>query len=132
MQMPHNSAWLCDYTVCMKSTDSPLSAVQAVTLAGRVLCVFFLFWAIFNLTEVPGYVMTLIRYGTHAEGPAALEYYRYWTRRYALYVLWALLRAAIQLWFAGFFYRCGPKAARFLLGEDAVEATESSPGETLG
>jgi hypothetical protein len=111
----------------MESSGSPLSTARAVTIAGRVLCVYFVFWAIFNLTEVPGYLLALIRYATHGDGPAGLDYYHYWTRRYALYILWALLRAAVELWFAGVFYRCGPRAANFLSGEE-VSAGTTNPG----
>jgi hypothetical protein len=98
--------------------DRPLTRQQGVVLAGRVLCVFFLFWSVCNLSYLPGDVIGLLHYVHQGEGALGVRYYGYWTNRYVGFISGAVLRAALELWVAGLFYRCGPKIGGFLLPLD--------------
>jgi hypothetical protein len=99
---------------------SAVTVRQAVTMAARVLSVFFLFWAIFNLTELPTYIVAFVHYGRESVPSAAESVYHYWISRYAGYIAVALIRSAVELWLARWFYRCRPAVERLLLGEEIV------------
>lgn len=71
-----------------------------------------------NLSYLPGDLVGLLHYVRHGEGALGGGYYRYWTSRYVGYLSGAILRAAVELWVAGCFYRCGLKIAGFLIPRD--------------
>ena len=95
--------------------DRPLTQRQGVVLGGRVLCVFFVFWSLVNLSYLPGDVSGLWHYLHHGDGVAAESYNSFMKAHYVGYISGAVLRATVELWVAGVFYRCGPKIAGFLL-----------------
>jgi hypothetical protein len=105
--------------------QSSLASRQATLLAGRVLCVFFLFYAILNLTELPSYMMGVLHYHAQGDGLSTGTYYSYWTSKYIGWIGGSLLKATVEIWIAGIFYRCGPRVSRFFLG-DQVPASEAS------
>jgi hypothetical protein len=95
-------------------------------IAARTLSVFFLFWSIFNLTEIPQYVVAFLYYRTTVGTTATESFYAFWSKREVGYIASALLRSVVEFWLAGVFYRCGPKIANFLIGDEVVATTDES------
>jgi hypothetical protein len=93
-----------------------MSTRQAVVLASRVLCVYFLYCAAANLVNFPGHLLNLHHHLHDPYGSALLGYDKFWLRYYSLESEAATLRLAVELCLAGAFYRCGERVSRFLLG----------------
>jgi hypothetical protein len=104
--------------VSMISENSPLTARQGVTIVARFVCLLLVWYAVLNLIEIPSYLAGVLHYHTPSEGPAIGNYYAYWTAKYIGFVGGALFRAAVELYLARVFYRCGPRVTKFLLGDD--------------
>jgi hypothetical protein len=98
-----------------------MSSRQAVVLASRVVCVILIFWVVVNLVDLPTDIFALHRYWK-ALGAGSDE--RYAVRYYSLLIDATVLRTALELFFAGVFYRCGPRISRFFT--DGVVASEVS------
>ena len=108
--------------------ESSLTSRRAVTIACRTLCVFFLVYAVVNFAEIPSLLIGLMHYRSHGEGTGSSDYYAYWTRRYALWITAALVRALVEFWLAGVFYRGGPRVSRYLLGDDVLKVEAAVEG----
>jgi hypothetical protein len=109
----------------MTAENSPLTARQGVTIAARLVCLIFVFYALTNLIAIPSYLAGVLHYEGHGDGPAIANYYTYWTAKYIGYVGGALLRCAIELYIAKVFYSCGPRVAKFFLGDNLAPSTPS-------
>jgi hypothetical protein len=92
-----------------------VSSRQAVIVASRVLCVYFLYNAMANLTYFPSRFLSV-----HHHGSAILGYDKFLFRYYLLETEGATLRLVVELLLAVVFYRCGPRICRFLSGEAAA------------
>jgi len=99
-------------------------------IAARALCALFLLNALVNASYFPGYLASAWHYWHEATARGLED--SYLTALYIRQVATGVLRLAFELFFAGFFYQCGPRVAKFLLGEQTDEETENSSGETLG
>ena len=102
-----------------------MSNRQAVVLASRVLCVFFLYTALGTLISLPlispGFLHEREMIRNHALPSTVLPLN-------TLSFGTALFRLAVDLLLAYFFYQCGPRLTAFLSGEPAVSgSTEISP-----
>jgi hypothetical protein len=108
-----------------------MSSRQAVVLASRVLCVFFVYSAISTFIWIPRYTMATIHYWhelsedvtTHAR-----SYDLNLVRLEAYSGAGEVLRMAIEAALALTFYRGGDGIAEFLLGK-SKEETASDCGE---
>lgn len=100
-----------------------MSSRQAVVLASRVVCVFLIFWVVVNIVDLPIDLLGLHRYWNWSVLAAGAEN-SYWRRYYAVRVDAAILRIALELFFAGVFYRCGPRLSQFFTG--GVTRSEAS------
>ena len=114
----------------MDSSSRPLSERQGIMIAARALCALFLLNALVNASYFPGYLASAWNYWHEATARGLED--SYLTALYIRQVATGVLRLAFELFFAGFFYQCGPRVAKFLLGEQTDEETENSSGETLG
>jgi hypothetical protein len=104
-----------------------MSSRQAVVLASRVVCVFLIFWVVVNVVDLPYDLLGLHRYWNWNALAAGsdLGLYRYEFLSYSLRVDAAILRIALELFFAGVFYRCGPLISRFFtVGAMSPEASD--------
>ena len=93
-----------------------MSSRQAVMVASRVLCVYFLYNALANLSYFPGHLFNLLHHFHDPYGSAILGYDKFWIRYYSLETEAATLRLACELFLAGVFYRCGDRVSTFLTG----------------
>ena len=100
-----------------------MSSRQAVVLASRVLCAFFLYAVFGTLTTMPLLINTFWRdwqmMSNHVLPSSTFQLN-------ALAFGTAVLRLAVDLLLAYVFYRCGPRIGEFL----TAESTHSDPGQT--
>ena len=90
---------------------------QAILLASRVFAAFLLFWVVDDLIELPRELFSVMHYlreSTQA-GIGVFEVLRfsYLPSLYLMYLLANILRIALWLLAAGWFYRCGPRIRGF-------------------
>jgi hypothetical protein len=94
---------------------------QFVLLASRVFAAFLLFWVVDDIIELPRELFSVMHYlreSTQA-GIGVFEVLRfsYLASLYMMYLLANILRIALWLFAAGWFYRCGPRIRRFFAPE---------------
>ena len=104
-----------------------MSSRQAVVLASRVLCVYFLYTAFGNVTTLPFLALNMWHQSQMTSRMPDLSQWAF--RSMTLSVEAAVLRLAVELLLAIAFYQCGPRVARFLTGE-ASEFNSSEAGMT--
>lgn len=104
-----------------------MSSRQAVVLVSRVVCLLLIFWVVINIVDLPTDILALHRYWK-ALGAGSDD--RYIVRYYSLRIDATVLRTALELFFAGVFYRCGPRLSRFftagLAESDSTEVRRAS------
>jgi len=93
-----------------------MSSRQAVMVASRILCVYFLYNAAANLSYLPAHLFNLHHHWHDPNGSALLGYDKFWFRYYSLETEAAILRLVCELFLAGVFYRCGNRVSTFLTG----------------
>jgi len=95
---------------------------QAILLASRAFAAFLLFWVVEDVTELPRELFTVMHYFRefHQTGMSLYEASRssYLLSDYVMYLLANILRIALWLLAAGWFYRCGPRIRRFFAAGD--------------
>ncbi len=90
---------------------------QAILLASRLSAAFLLFWVVEDITELPREIFTVMHY-FHESAQAEVSLTQalrssYFLGDYMMYLLANILRIALWLLAAGWFYRCGPRIRRF-------------------
>ena len=101
-----------------------MSSRHAVVVASRVLCAFLIFWVVSNLIDLPANILELHHHLNALAAGSDVSYNRYWSRYYSLHLEALSLKTVLEMFFAGVFYRCGPRISEFLTGEAAM----SDPG----
>jgi len=101
-----------------------MSSKQTITLASRLLCLWFSYGVVTNLFALPTAVLIVLS-TTSLAHPGTLG--SSYTRRMELTtishsLLWLLAEVPLAI----IFYRCGPLVTRFLLGDVAEEVEVSS------
>jgi hypothetical protein len=90
---------------------------QAVLIASRVIAIYLLFWAFDDLTLLPHVLLPVAHYmqetGSVPGANTRLPQTTYFLRYYTVEVLGNILRIAVALMAAGWFYRCGPRISAF-------------------
>jgi hypothetical protein len=109
--------------------SSSIDRDQAILLASRVFAAFLLFWVVEDITELPREVFSLAHY-LHESTQAGLSLAQalrssYLVSDYMMYLLGNILRIALWLLAAGWFYRCGPSIRKFFT------AGTKEPGNAL-
>lgn len=105
-----------------------MSSRQAVVLASRLICVFLVFWVVSNIVDFPANILELHHHWNALGAGSDVSYNRYWFRYYSLHLEALTLKTALELFFAGVFYRCGPRIFQFLTGGAAeLDSAENSP-----
>jgi hypothetical protein len=86
-----------------------MSKAEAALIASRALCIYFIFWAIDNLTLVP--------YRLHEFSYHSSVLYTNHFARVADWISLSELVVRVIVFFiaAGFFYKCGPRLQAFFL-----------------
>jgi hypothetical protein len=102
-----------------------MSSRQAAILASRAICVLVLFAAFADLTYLPGHILETVHYWRAISTGADPAWNRYWFRYYALLLEANVFRLVVELFFAGLFYACGDRIARFLLGGESTASPVS-------
>jgi hypothetical protein len=105
-----------------------LTRDQAVLIASRLLAAFLLFWIIDDLTLLPHELLSVAHYmkttgsvlGTNTSMPVSSYELRY----YMLDLFANVLRIALWLVAAGWFYRCGPRISSFFFPNPPAQTTE--------
>lgn len=97
---------------------------QGIRIASRIFAAYLLFWVVADATYLPREVLSV----THElQGPGAglsvLSAFKasYFVRLSMLYLAENILRIAVYLMAAGWFYRCGPYIQKFFGREDPRE-----------
>ncbi|HEV2619326.1 MAG TPA: hypothetical protein VGU23_05245 [Acidobacteriaceae bacterium] len=93
-----------------------------VRVASRLCVAYLLFWVIADFTVIPREFLSVVHYvqeGGNA-GLSALSIFKtsYLARYYILSLAENVLRIALWLLAAGWFYRCGPRIASFFASAD--------------
>lgn len=104
-----------------------MSSRQALILASRVICIYLLFWVVSNLIDLPADFLALHQH-LSVLSPSSND--TYWSRYYSLRLEALILKTVVELFFAGLFYRCGPRVCQFLAGEQReLDPASISPSE---
>ena len=103
------------------SASPSIDLDRAVLLASRVFSAFLLFWVVEDVTELPRELFSVMHYfreSTQA-GMSVFEAlrYSYLLGDYMMYLIANILRIALWLLAAGWFYRCGGRIRRFFTSE---------------
>jgi hypothetical protein len=104
-----------------------MSSRQAVILASRVICVFLLYFACADLSYLPAHIFDTVHHWHALSGGSNPEWDRYWLRYYSLELEALVTRLVIEVFFAGVFYHCSDRIARFLLGGNAASSPAFDP-----
>ena len=110
----------------MNPTDRPLTLRQGVLIASRALCVLCLLNALVNASYFPSYLASLWHYWHEISPSGAHDSYVMGV--YVRQIEMGVIRLALELSFAGVFYRCGPGVIRFLLGEETLVTESGAEG----
>ena len=98
-----------------------LTSEQAVLIASRVIVAYLLFWVFEDLTLLPREILPVAHYmqetGSVLGANTRLPVTTYTLRFYMLGLLGLLVRMAVWLMAAGWFYRCGPRIQAFFAAE---------------
>jgi hypothetical protein len=98
-------------------TSPRIDRDQAILLASRVFAAFLLFWVVEDITELPRELFSVLHYFRESSqsGMSLLQSLRssYLFGDYMMYLLANVLRIALWLLAAGWFYRCGPRIRSF-------------------
>jgi hypothetical protein len=90
---------------------------QAVLLASRLFAAFLLFWVVEDISELPRELFSVLHYfrETNQAGMGLIQslHFSYLFGDYMMYLLANILRIALWLLAAGWFYRCGPRIRSF-------------------
>ncbi len=90
---------------------------QAILLACRVFAAFLLFWVVEGVTELPRDLFSVIHYFREYSQAGMSPFHAlsssYLLGLYMMYLLSNILRIALWLLAAGWFYRCGPRIRSF-------------------
>ncbi|MGA1982609.1 MAG: hypothetical protein ABSG84_09045 [Acidobacteriaceae bacterium] len=89
---------------------------QAVLISSRLFVAYLLFWVASDLISLPNEVLTL-KHELLGLSPFTASYY---ARSYVLSFAANILRIALWLMGAGWFYRCGPRIYRFFNPEEST------------
>lgn len=114
----------------MNSTEAPLTVRQGVVVVSRALCLYCLLEAFFNLSYFPGYIGGLLHAWREISTLGLRD--NYISSVYVRDLAVGILRLAIELFLASWFYRHGPAVAKFLLGdsdrtEEGISDAKESP-----
>jgi hypothetical protein len=96
---------------------------QSVTLASRLVSLWFFFHAGLNLFAVPGnaYNAFVVAYLGNIRDHTAVEYYRFAS------LVTPVFYFCVELAIGIFFYRCGPRAIKFLFGAGLLTEDDTIP-----
>ena len=96
-----------------------LTREHAVLIASRAITAYLLLWAFDDLTLLPHVLLPVAHYmhetGSVLGANTRLPQTTYFLRYYALDVLGNILRIAVLLMAARWFYRCGPRIQNFFV-----------------
>jgi hypothetical protein len=102
-----------------------LTRNQAILIASRLFAAYLLFWVVSDLIDLPRQAMDVvhlikqgIEMGMSLVGAVTTSFTM---DRYMLYLLAAVLKMALWLLAAGWFYRCGPRIQAFFGSDEAPQ-----------
>lgn len=90
---------------------------QAILLASRLFAAFLLFWVVVDITQLPSELLSVMHY-LHESNEREMSMIQalrssYLLSSYMMYLLANILRIALWVLAAGWFYRCGPRIRSF-------------------
>lgn len=102
------------------NASQSITREQAALIASRAIAAYLLFWAFDDLTLMPHMLLPVAHYmhetgsvlGANTRPPETTYFLRY----YVLDLLGDVLRIAVLLMAARWFYRCGPRIQNFFAG----------------
>ena len=89
---------------------------QAVLLGSRIFAAFLLFWVVEDVIELPHELFSVMHYFPPGMSLLSGLHSSYLVGLYMMYLLSNILRIALWLLAAGWFYRCDPRIRRFFAG----------------
>jgi hypothetical protein len=106
------------------STSHSIDRDQAILLVSRVFAAFLLFWVVEDTIELPRQLFAVMHYfheaGRVESTPFQAMRYSYYLGDYIMYLLANILRMALWLLAAGWFYRCGPRIRNFFAAASSM------------
>jgi hypothetical protein len=97
--------------------SSSVSRDQAILIASRLVAAYLLFWFLFDLSVLPRQLFSVAHYLKEIPdvgvSVAVAKDESYLLREYILELLANVLRMAVLLMAAGWFYRCRPRIRKF-------------------
>ena len=114
------------------SDASPsLTREQAILIASRVIVAYLLLWVVDDISLLPREAFTVTHYmhetgsvlGTNISMPVTSST----LRAYTLELLANVLRIALWLMAAGWFYRCGPRIQQFFASPNLPASEADQP-----
>ena len=104
---------------------------QGIRIASRTVAAYLLFWAVSDATYLPRETLSVVHaihvYGAGFSALSAFSAF-YSIRLYVLYLAENILRIALWLVAAGWFYRCDPRILKFF----GPEADDNLDVDTTG
>jgi len=122
LRSQNGSASGCDAVVVSETmpdsnTSQSIDRDQAILLASRVFAAFLLFWVVEDITELPHELFAVVHYfrlaGAADLSPLQTVRSSYLLGDYMMYLLANILRIALWLLAAGWFYRRDPRIRNF-------------------
>ena len=106
------------------NTSQSIDRDQAILLASRLFAAFLLFWVVEDTIELPRQLFAVMHYfheaGRVESTPFQAMHYSYYLGDYIMYLLANILRMALWLLAAGWFYRCGPRIRNFFAAASSM------------
>ena len=98
------------------SASQSIDRDQAVLLASRIFAAFLLFWVVEDIIELPRELFSVMHYFPPGMSLLSGLHSSYLVSLYMMYLLSNILRIALWLLAAKWFYRCDPRIQRFFAG----------------
>ena len=104
---------------------------QGIRIASRTFAAYLLFWVISDATLIPRQVLDIVH---EVKGPivdrSVFSAFKasFYLRVYILYLFENILRMALWLMAAGWFYRCTPRIQRFFTAQEAPDESSRAGG----
>ena len=97
-----------------ESNASPsIDLDQSILLASRVFAAFLLFWVVDDIIALPHELFSVMHYAPIGTSLIQASRSSYLLSVYIMELLGNILRIALWLLAAGWFYRCGPRIRNF-------------------
>jgi hypothetical protein len=120
--MPKDS-WRCGILAGLHFflTGDAMSRTEAITLASRTLALLLIVWALTEVAALPAYFHSYIYYSRHSASSSNLEYLRYMSHYYFIYIGFCITKIIGYFLLARWLFKGGPEVVLMLLPPTSEE-----------